>query len=105
MTCHQNPVPGNHGNHVFLFLFILLRIRQSGFFLFRINLKQTGRTSRTGDRPEAMPLPAQDNTNTQKNADIHPCLASIRTHDSGVQQAKNISCLRLRGHRNRPIVY
>jgi len=32
-----------------------------------------GRTPWTGDRPDARPLPTQDNT-TQKNADTHPCL-------------------------------
>jgi hypothetical protein len=31
-----------------------------------------GSTRWTGDRPDARPLPTQDNT-TQKNADTHPC--------------------------------
>jgi hypothetical protein len=84
--------------YLFLFIFILLRIRQSGLFPFRINLKQivlqrAGRTPWTGDPPVARPQPAQDNINTEKNADIYPCLVSIRTHDSSVQQGENISCL------------
>jgi hypothetical protein len=64
------------------------------------SIRTFGRTSWTGDRPDARPLPLQDNT-TQKNADTHPCLewdCVIRTHDPSVRAAENSTCLRLRGH-------
>jgi hypothetical protein len=58
----------------------LSRIRPHGLLLFRIYFSETyefiltfGRTPWTGDRPDARPLPTQDNT-THKNADTHPCL-------------------------------
>jgi hypothetical protein len=56
----------------------LSRIRLHGLFRFRINFSEFmnhrtfGRAPWTGDRPDARPLPTQDNT-TQKNADTHPC--------------------------------
>jgi hypothetical protein len=37
-----------------------------------VNLQTTGRTPWTGDRPDARPLPTQDNT-IQRNADTHLC--------------------------------
>jgi len=38
-----------------------------------MNLWTFGRTSWTGNQPNARPLPTHDNT-TQKNVDTHPCL-------------------------------
>jgi hypothetical protein len=53
------------------------RIRPLGLFRFRTYflklMNVLDRNPLTGDRPDARPLPTEDNT-TQKNADIHPCL-------------------------------
>jgi hypothetical protein len=37
-----------------------------------LHIETFGRTSWTGDQPDARPLPTQVNT-TQKHADTHPC--------------------------------
>jgi hypothetical protein len=46
-----------------------------------------GRTSCTGDRPDARPLPTLENT-TQKDADKHPCLKRNSNNDLSVQAMK-----------------
>jgi hypothetical protein len=53
------------------FLIVLFYLAVSrGFYLW---ISQTmGRTPWTDDRPDARPLPTQDNT-THRNADTHPC--------------------------------
>jgi hypothetical protein len=88
-----------------LFFFFLWRIRPSGLFSFRINLKlwilQTAdRTPWMGDQPVTTSLPTQDNTNREKNAYIL-VPSGIRTHDSSVQASEDSSYLTPRGDCNR----
>jgi hypothetical protein len=53
-------------------------------YLFRHSVGLLGQ----GDNPDARPLPTQNNT-TQQNADAHPCLEWIRTHDPSVREAED----------------
>jgi hypothetical protein len=64
-----------------------------------------GRTPGTGDQPVARPLPTPRTTQTQnKHTDIH-ALSGIRTYDPSVRASEDSSCLRPRGHYDRPRFY
>jgi hypothetical protein len=65
-----------------------------------LNLKTVGMSPWTGDQPVARPLPTQDNTHTI-NANSQ-ALSGIRTHDPSGRAGEDISCLRPRGHCDRP---
>jgi hypothetical protein len=73
------------------------------FFSFLI-LYTIGRTPWTGDQPVARPLPTHRTTQTQTHKDIH-VLSGIRTHDPSIRANEDSSCLRPRGHRDRPLPY
>jgi hypothetical protein len=60
-----------------------------------------GRITWTGEQPVARPLPTH-RINVH-NTDIH-ALSGIRTHDPSVQASEVSSCLRPRGHCNRPVI-
>jgi hypothetical protein len=67
-----------------------------------LTLYTVGRTPWTGDQPVARLLPTHRTTQTQnKFTDIH-ALSGIRTDDSSVRASEDSSCLRLRGHCDRP---
>jgi hypothetical protein len=68
-----------------------------------LNPKTVCRTPWTENQPVARPLPTQDNTN-RINADIH-ALSGLQTHDPSVRVSEDISCLRPRGHCDRPYTY
>jgi hypothetical protein len=65
---------------IIIIIIINFKVVHLGLFRFRIltseiyeSIRTFGRTPGMGDRPDARPLPTQDNT-TQKNADTLPCL-------------------------------
>jgi hypothetical protein len=66
-----------------------------------------GRTPWTSDQPVAKPLPKHRTTQTQ-NKRIHTpnihVFGGILTHDPSVQASEDSSCLRPRGHCDRPLV-
>jgi hypothetical protein len=69
---------------------------------FRNHFYTDCRTSWKSDQPVAWPLLTQNNTNRIKaHTDIH-ALSGIRTHDPIVRAREDSSCLRPRGHSNRP---
>jgi hypothetical protein len=57
-----------------------------------INLIDNFRAPWTGDQLNARPLPAEDNIDTRKNADIHAS-SVIRNHDPSSWTAENITYL------------
>jgi hypothetical protein len=60
------------------------------------------RTPWTGDQLVARPLPAHDSINTKwTQTDIHAS-SGIRTHDPRIWAGEDSSCLRSRGHCDRP---
>jgi hypothetical protein len=71
------------------------------FFSFLI-LYTVGRTPWTGDQPVARPLPTHRTTQIeQTHRDIH-AFSGIRNHDPSVRASEESSCLRKRGHCDRP---
>jgi hypothetical protein len=72
---------------------------------FSVNLYTVGRTPWTGDQTVSRTLPTQRTTQTQnKYTNIHAS-SGIRTHDPSVRADEDGSCLRLRGHCDRPSLY
>jgi hypothetical protein len=69
--------------------------------LFRNHFYTDGRTPWTGDQPVARPLPAHT---INSYTDIHAS-SGIRTHDPSVRAGGDVSCLRPRGHCDRPTTY
>jgi hypothetical protein len=59
---------------------------------------RVGRTPRTGDRPDARPLPTHRTTQHRKTRTLIHALSGIRTQDSSVRAAEDSTCLRPLGH-------
>jgi hypothetical protein len=68
------------------------------FSLQILNPKTVSRTPWTGDQPVARELPTHKH---RLNTDIH-VLSVIRTHDPSSRASEDNSCLRPRGHCDRP---
>jgi hypothetical protein len=68
-----------------------------------LNPRTVGRTPWPRDQPVARLLPTQAKYKHRINADIH-ALSWIRTQDPSVPEGEDSSCLRPRGHCDRPII-
>jgi hypothetical protein len=66
-----------------------------------LNPRTVSRTPWSGDQPAARPLPTQDKHRI--NTGVH-ALSGIRIHDPSVPEGEESSCLRPRGHCDRPII-
>jgi hypothetical protein len=72
---------------------------------FRNHFFSDGKTPWTSDQFVARPLPKHRTTQPQnKRTDIH-ALSGIRTHNPSVRASEDSSCLRPRGHRDRPYLF
>jgi hypothetical protein len=65
-------------------------------------LYTVGRTPWTGDQSVARPLPAHRTAQTQNKLTAIDASSGIRTHDPSVSAGEDSSCLRSRGHCDRP---
>jgi hypothetical protein len=94
--------------HIFLFL-VAPTLEHSASVKHFVSLqfltpKTVGETPWTGNQPVVRPLPTHKATQTEQTyTDIH-ALSGIRIHDPTVQAGEDSSCLRPRGHCDRPNV-
>jgi hypothetical protein len=77
-------------------------LAELGRFFSSLILYTVSMTPWTSDQPVTKPLPTHRTTQTQnKRTDIHAS-SEIRTHDPSVRSGEDGSCLRPRGHCDRP---